>query len=291
MKQILILLLSGVFLISISCQNKKGTKDTEPKQETTSEFIEERMEDAPDLRSISEIRAVFESADVGFYPEIINDPLKAMEYQGNKKIAANLGVYFGDMLYVIATTDKYQINQQYGAVMELSKNFGLTDELPKLILERFAEGNTSIEETYDALEKALNDSEKNLTTNDKAKFYTYYIFGNYIEKLYIVSSLVKRPKQTDVPAEVEAQLKRGLLNYMAKQSVKLERLLKVLKDVPDVTGEVVVLAEVEALYKSYKDIESKREEILALGETEFYKAKEVVTIQDQIEVIRNRIVN
>ncbi|HSH20187.1 MAG TPA: hypothetical protein VLA03_07025, partial [Draconibacterium sp.] len=94
-----------------------------------------------------------------------------------------------------ATSDRSQIVDQYGAIMELSQNFGVTSDLLKVILKRYEDGNATVSEVYDMMQKALDDGEKYLTSEDKQEFFSYHIFGNYIEKLYVISSIIERPKK------------------------------------------------------------------------------------------------
>ena len=135
MKQLLLSLCISIFVLSTSCNTQKNKKTKDKKDNAK---IEEAGMLQFRVHSISDIKATFEMADVVFYNDIINKPTNALNYVGNKKIAANIGVYLGDMLYVMTTSgkreDAYPI---YGAIMELAQNVGLTDEFPKLILERY----------------------------------------------------------------------------------------------------------------------------------------------------------
>ena len=243
------------------------------------------------LTSISEIKAVFEMSDVGFYPELINEPTNALKYQGDKKIAANLGAYSADLLYVVATSeDRSDIVQGYGAIMQLSQEYGLTDNVPQIILKRYEEGDASVEEVFNMLQKALDDSERNLTEQDKREFFAYHAFGNYMEKLYLISSIIERPKKTDVPEEVEATLKRNLVQYIANQAIRLQGLMDLLAPYPNLSSDVVVLDDIKVLKAQYEYIHGKRSKLMEMGPEEFYKDKDVKAILKQIKKIRSRIV-
>lgn len=289
MKQKLVFFLAGLLVFSISCQNQKSKKDTSPKVESE-EVAEEVVELAPKLRSIETIKSVLQMSDVGYYPEIINDPLNALKYEGDRKIAANLGVYMGDMIYVLTTSGRSDAYANYGAIMELAKDFGITDEFPKLILERYDEGNTSVDSVLIVLEDALNNSERKLSENDKSEFYAFMLLGNYIEKLYVVSSIIQRPKRANVPEAAVAQLKRNLLLVMGKQSGPLKELVAILADYSDDASHVVALDEIEELINRYETVGKQRDNLLKLAPAEIYQAKEIQAIHDQIEIVRNRIV-
>jgi hypothetical protein len=289
MKQNLIFLLVGIFVLSISCQNQKSKN--KPVQKTESEVVvEDVIEIIPKLRSFSDIKAVFQLSDVGYYPEIINKPINAIDYVGDRKKAANMGIYLGDMIYVMSTSGSKEAYESYGAVMELAKDFGITDDFPKFILERYEKENVSVDSGLIILENALDNSEKELSENDKSKFYAFVLFGNYIEKLYIVSSIIQRPKEANVPEAAVAQLKRKLLFLIQKQSGPLDELLALLADYSNDASNVVVLDEIKELSNRYKEAAAKRETISQLEPAEIYKVKEIVAIHKQIEKVRNRIV-
>lgn len=289
MKKNTILFLAGIFVLSISCQNQKSSKI--PVQKPESKIVEEEViKIKPELRSFSAIKAVFQLSDVGYYPEIINNPINAINYVGNRKKAANIGIYLGDMIYVMSTSGSKEAYASYGAVMELAKGFGITDDFPKFIIERYEKENVSVDSGLIILENALNNSKKELSESDKSEFYAFVLLGNYIEKLYIVSSIIQRPKSADVPEEAVAQLKRKLLLLIQKQSGPLEELLTLLADHSDDASNVVVLDEIMELNNRYKEAAAKRETISQLEPAEIYKATEIVAIHKQIEKVRNRIV-
>jgi hypothetical protein len=289
MKQNLIYFLIGILVLSISCQNQKSKK--KPVQKNESEVVVEKViEIIPELRSFSSIKATFQLSDVGYYPEIINKPINAIDYVGDRKRAANMGIYLGDMIYVMSTSGSKEAYESYGAVMELAKDFGITDDFPKFILERYEKENVSVDSGLIILENALDNSEKELSENDKSKFYAFVLFGNYIEKLYIVSSIIQRPKEANVPEAAVTQLKRNLLFLIQKQSGPLDELVALLADYSDDASHVVVLDEIKELSNRYKEAAAKREIISQLEAAEIYKAKEIVAIHKQIEKVRNRIV-
>ena len=290
MKQKLVLFLAGLLVFSISCQNSKSKKDTVQNTEPES-LTEKSMQVRSRLTSLSDIKAAFEMADVGYYPEIINEPTKALSYKGDRKIAANMGVYMADMLYAMSTAEKPNGYKSYGAIMELSKNIGLTKEFPALIIERYENTNVSVDTIVAMLENAFANSEKELSEKNRSEFYAFMLLGNYIEKLHIISSIVERPKKADVPEAAVAVMKRKLLLLMGKQNEPLEKLISILSAYSENAEHVVELDEIKELINRYETVAAQRENLLKLEPAEIYKAKEILAIHEQINKIRNRIVN
>ena len=195
------------------------------------------------------------------------------------------------MLYVVATSgDRSNLVEGYGAIMQLAQEYGLTDNVPQIILKRYEDGDATVEEVFNMLQKALDDSERNLSQKDKHEFFAYHAFGNYIEKLYLISTIIERPKKTDVPAEVEATLKRNLIQYIGNQAIRLQGLMDLLAPYPNLSSDVVVLDDIKVLKAQYEYIQGKRSKLMEMGPEEFYKDKDVKAIFDQIKKIRTRIV-
>lgn len=288
MKQKLLLLFISIFILSTSCNTQKTKKSEDEKNEIS---IEKTIVVKSSAHSISDIKAIFDLADVSYYNDIVNKPTNALNYVGNKKIAANIGVYLGDMLYAMTTSGvRKDAYPSYGAVMELAKHFGLTGEFPNIIIDRYINDSVLPDSVLVLLQNALDNSEKKLSESDKSEFFAFVTLGNYIEKLYIISNLIEKPNDKDIPEEASLMLKRDLLLLMGKQSEPLGKLLTVLSNHSENSSNVMDLDEIKELINNYKIVGEKREDLLQLKPSELYQAKEIVAIFKQIEKVRNRIV-
>ena len=241
------------------------------------------------IRSVEEIQSTLELADVGFYPEIVNDPLNAHDYNGKRKVAANAGVYFADFMYTKNQGNEYDIIKNYGAIMELAKESDLTNEVTNILIERHENGNNSPEEIEVMLQNALSNSNVYLSQEKQDQLYAYFVMGNYVERMYLTSSIIMRPKQTELPKESEAMLKRNLFPYIAQQSNQLKEVLELFNAYERDEKDELVLEEINALMNSYAIIEAQREEILSLPPDEIFQSEQVVAFFSQIATIRNQI--
>lgn len=287
MKQKIILL----FIITISatltsCVNQERQKTKDSKFKLNAEDVSIVI---PELHSISELKTIFEAADMRFDPEIINQQEFVSLYLGDKKIAANIGVYLADLVYVMTTKENPDIQKEYGAVFELAKQYGIADGLLNLTFERYENGNVSMDGFFKLLEESLENSSNNMSESEVSEFNSYLILGNYIEKLYIVSSLLQQKNDKVNPA-TEAEMKRGLLHLISNQSIRINQLIYVMSKYPNNSTDVLVLEDLELLFSNYLDVEANRDEILKLEAVELLKLEEVTTVFKQIEKIRNRMV-
>lgn len=288
MKQNLLLLFISIFILSTSCTTQK-TKKSEDKKDDG--LVEKALVVQTKGNTIADTKAMFDMSDVSYYSDIINKPTNAINYTGSKRIAANIGVYLADMLYAMSTSgDKKDAYLIYGAVMELAKNVGLTDEFPNLIIDRYVDDKLSSDSALIMLQNALDRSKKKLSNNDKSEFFSYLIFGNYIEKLYIISSLIEKPTTNDLPDEVNLMLKRNLLLLMGNQDEPLDKLLLMLSNHIEDPIDESIFNDVKELSKLYEEVKENNDALRQLKPSELYHAKEVVAVFKQIEKLRNVII-
>lgn len=279
----------GIIALATAWQVHYHTQNTV----TTAQSFDETRDFtlSQNLNDISEVGSTLELADVGFYPEITNEPLNALEYNGNRKQAANLGVYIADFVYTHNTSELDDIHMNFAAIMELSEQVGINEGMFDIMYDRYENNNSSTEEILDMLHVAIDDSEKDFTETQKSQLYAYILMGNYIEKLHLTSSIIMRPKQTELPTEAEANLKRGLIQYVAQQSTQLEEMADLLASFEGDETDKLVRMEIEKLADKYKMIEANQNEIMSLPMDEMYQTEEVAELIGQIQNVREKIVS
>ncbi len=288
MKQKLLLLFISIFILSTSCNTQKTKKSEDKKDEG---LVEEVLLTQSKGNTVANTKAMFEMADVSYYSDITNKPTNALDYTGNKRTAANIGVYLADLLYAMSTSkDRKDTYPIYGSIMQLASSVGLTDEFPNLIIDRFINDNISPDSVLIRLQDALDNSKKKLSDNDKSEFFSYLIFGNYIEKLHIISSLIEKPNNSNFPNEVNLMMKRNLLLLMGNQKEPLDKLLLMLSNHIEGPIDESIFNDVKVLSKLYKKVKENNDALMQLKPSELYQAKEIVAIFRQIEKLRNIII-
>lgn len=286
MKQVLAISLFGLILFIIPWQfteNKELPEDTLISNNYEIKYQKE-------LNGIPEITSTFKLADVGFYPELVNEPLNALYYSGKRKVAANTGVYMASLMYTKNFAPIEQARNNFGAIMQLSKNAGLNNEVSDILYERYENGNNSSDEIEAMLRNALANSKENLSKQKQDQLYAYLVVGNYIEKLYLTSSFIMRPKQTKLPESNEAMLKRNLLAYVSHQSGQLNEILELLYTFEGDQDDELMRTEIFRLMDRYEALEMQRDEIQSLPVEEIFKTEQVEDIYYQIKKIRNNII-
>lgn len=286
MKQLIAIFIFGIVLFIIPWQLNIFDTELETRNEWNNPFHHQTSE----LKSIPEIASSLGLADVEYYPELVNHPLKAQTYTGKRKIAANIGVYLTDLMYAKNAGGQNEAYKNYAALMELAGNSGLNNELTEIIYERFENDNISAEELQNMIKEALTNSALELSENQQKKLYAYLVMGNYIEKLYLSSDIIMRPKQTKLPAEAEALLKRSLMKQVSDLSGKMQEITDLMHSFDGDANDNRVRKEIEELNKRSLALEERKPEFVNLSYNELLDVKEVYYFITQIERIRANVV-
>lgn len=241
----------------------------------------------PQLTSVKNITAFFQMNDITYHKDIVNNPENALRYNEENKIAANIGAYLADMVYGLGTKSEHTY-KSFGAVVRLADKLDLEDEFTELVIKRINDEDISIEEASEVLDRTLKGSSKNLDDITKKDLYNYIVYGNYIEKLYVVSSLLTKAKESNLPEPVKANMNRNLLLMMAKQSDQLEELSRLMAGN---SNQVVAHRDLQDLLEAYLTLAKNKNKILKLSAEDMFSAKEVKNIQKKIAEVRERIVS
>lgn len=237
--------------------------------------------------SMSNISAFYEINDITFYKDIINPIEKVAGYEGEHKIAANMGVYLADMIYGIGAKN-LAANESFEAVMQLSEKLGVEEQFTDLIIGRLNAENIDANEVSKNLDDALKSSGNKLSQTDRKEIYNYLLYGNYIEKLHLISSVLGRAKNSDLPASAKANLNRTLLILMAKQGNPLDELSRLMANQ---SSELVAHRDIQTLLALYKKLAVQKDAILKLEPAQIYNHETIKSIETQIDIVRARIVN
>ncbi|RKD92449.1 hypothetical protein [Mangrovibacterium diazotrophicum] len=246
------------------------------------------MEDLlPTLRNLSTIQSFFEMHNVTYYPEILNEPMKAKDYEGDHKIAANMGVYMTDLAYTVGTKGYAVGNPSYGALMELAAKEGLADDFPDLIIARYADRDATVDSLMLMFNDILEHGDKYMSEKDKKEFHDFIIMGNYIEKLYVVAALVEKNSEGGSDLEAAKNLNRELLLFMAKQGDELDELSKLMIGY---SSNVVDHKDLQKLVADYEKLKANKDQMIELSAEEIYKHPLVKDIVENIGKVRARVV-
>lgn len=240
----------------------------------------------PQLTSMANISAFYEINDITFHKGIVHDPVKAADYEGDKKVAANLGVYMADMIYGIGSKS-LEANESLGAVLELAKKLEMESAFTQVLIDRLNSENVSATEAGKYIDEVFKKGEEKFSKEKRTDLYNFMLYGNYVEKLHLISSQLKQSKNADLPESAIANLNRSLLLLMARQGAPLKDLSRLMVDY---SSNIVAHRDIQMLLKAYENLAKNKDRIVQLSPAEMYEAKEIVAIQKQIAEIRERVV-
>lgn len=289
--KILNLALIVAFSFSIVSCNSDGKKSEEVTAETVdlSEILKAADAISPDLKSVDDVLKTLELANAQYFPVLCNDPYNAENYMESKAAAAsNLGIYVTDIVYHVygdATEDMYLT---FGAAQELARYLGLESEFGATLLTELEGDNISRDSLINVFNNLLSKSEDLHSADDVMHVHTAFITGLYVEKLFIVSSLLDQAQKKEDPSEKEvANFKKLLvilknqLDSMGVLEESLEKNKKQLKETIDIDAIMEMKGAVETFDGAYEGI---------LGSETISSSKEITDLQSKIASLRTGII-
>ena len=130
--------------------------------------------------------------------------------------------------------------------------------------------------------------DRELTLDEKARSVTLYITGEFIEKMYIGTKVIKR-YPTDLPEDVRSQLLRHLMIAVTDQEEPLDNLIELLNQIRKEEEGERFMAEMNKLKQVY--VEANFKEIIANWTPDSKPTGDYLPrIAEQIELLRESLV-
>lgn len=282
-------ILFSASLILFSCNS--GNKKTEATKNVDIEQIISAADAvSPDLNSIDDVIKTLEISHAKYYPVLCNDPYNAPNYLNDKSVAAaNLGVYVTDIIYHTYGDATEAMYLAFSAAQELARYIGIESEFAATLLTELEGGSVS----KDSLIMAFNDlMEKSKTYNsEKEMMYVHSAFlgGVFVEKLYLLSSLVDQGSKNSDPSTEDIENYKKLVAIYKKQLSSIEELTESLKKSAKDLEIVIDVDEVDKLKDAAHALISESDKII---EAKSITSPEAIKNLHQILVeIRSRIVS
>lgn len=222
-----LLTFSGILYTCTEVQNTEGDKIENAITEIavkSTEASDNKVEGVSkvfyNLPSPIEMSQVVKNSNAGFYPDLLNPTLKADQYNTQKSMALNIGVYGVDLGYA-KIFDQVQLSLQYlDVVNQLSHKLGLPENKAKEIYHTFETNIGDTEAQLELLAETYSNANLYLKENDRQNVATLIMLGGWLEGLYIATELYKRDNSN-----------LYLLSRIAEQKFSLKTIIELMSEV------------------------------------------------------------
>jgi len=288
------ILLSAILLLALfvgSCQQKTGQqKSSESEAVGSDEFAEKLGSINPGLRDPATVMVALDMAGAEYIEGLVL-PMENVDYYAQSEVQAALalGVYTVDIAYLVSYNMKDQAIVKYERARKLSKAVGLQSSFEQGMFERYLNAGAYPDSLRKSLTLTAENVDEELSRAEKARLATLFVTGEFIEKMYLATQVIKR-YPTDLPEDVRLQLLRHLIIVVANQEEALDNLIDLLNQIREEDEGEEFMAEMNQLKQVY--VEANFKEMAANWTPDTRPSGNYIgRITEQIENLRKRIVS
>lgn len=289
--RILLAMTVMVALVFTSCKQKDGEKKSADSEVVASEELSETLLSInPGLRDPSVMMVALEMAGADYTEGLVN-PMENVEFYAKDEAhaALALGIYTVDVAYLASYGKKEEAMTKYERARKLSKVIGLQSSYEQGLFEDYMAAGANPDSLKMALTLTAENVDAELTEAERARHVVLYVTGEFIEKMYILTQVIKR-YPTDFPEEVRSQLLRNLMVGVTEQEKPLDDLITLLDQIREEDEGERFMAEMNKLKQVY--VEANFKEMIANWTPETKVGGEYLSrITQQVEKLRMDLVS
>jgi len=288
------ILLAAILMVALvlsSCQQKAGQqKSSDSATAGSDEFSETLISINPALRDPSLVMVALEMAGADYIEGLVV-PMENVEIyaQDEAQAALALGIYTVDIAYLATYYKTEAAITKYERARKLATAIGLQSSWEQSIFEDYITAGGNPDSLRRHLTITAENVDKALSMSEKARHATLYVTGEFIEKMYIATQVIKR-YPTDLPQDVRSQLLRHLMIAVADQEEPLDNLIDLLEQIRDEGEGEKFMGEMNKLKHVY--MEANFKEMIRNWTPQTQSSGEYLgRITVQIDALRNRLVS
>lgn len=238
----------------------------------------------------SEISSLLKLSGAKLMPELMNNTTDGIMYTMNDyKASANIGVYLADAIYQYSYDSIKLAYKSAIAGKELAEYIGINDDVfMNLIGDRYSEVGGQIDSLFFVLDSALNRAESYLTENERFKILSAIFIGNYIEKQYIISSIIF-DYSVELPEESKLLLLREMMIILSNSLNRLDFILELTERAYGDMKEMEVNKELKELRNMHKEYMISEDKLLVLKASDVFENEGMLKMYQQIIKIRHLV--
>lgn len=243
------------------------------------------------LPSPIETAMLMKRAGAEYDPELLNSLNNIANYNTNKDMALNLGVYGADLSFA-SMFDQSQASIDYmNASKQLAEDLGILNAIDNTTVERMETNVNNRDSLMDIISETFMNSNAFLKENDRPETAAIILVGGWVEGLYLASKIAKTTDENE-------EIKDRIIDQRLSLGILLS-LMEEYKDHEDVANLLADLSEIKEIFDKVKVSTSKVEPVtdpetkitILKSTTETSYEPEVFDeLCKKIEVLRNNII-
>jgi hypothetical protein len=277
--------------ICVSCSQKAGKQQPAESDTQLDEFSAKLRNINPGLKDPARVAALLDLAGADYIPGLINPHENVDQYAGDPDLAAlNLGVYAVDIGYLVTYEKREEALVTYERARKLASTIGFQSAFELGAFERYKEMAIHPDTLLKNLTISSENLDKEMTSGEKQRYHALYVTGEFFEKIYIATQVVKQ-YPTDLPEDVRRLLLREIIIVIAQQETALDELIGILSNFVKAERGQKFLTDLNALKTIYKEADFQEYVKNFQPGDEATNRGYLTQITDKVEQIRNEIIS
>ncbi len=220
----------SIFSLLVSCNNDTDKKN-DSKEDTivVSKDLEEAKQIFYSLPSPMEVASILvENEKEAFNEKILNPVSNAVNYNTNKSMALNLGVYSADLSYASLFEQNQVVINYMATSKKIATQLGIFEAFKEETIKELESNINNKDAIINIISETFMDSDAYLSENNRGEIAAMIIVGGWIEGMYIAVELSQHKVDKNkklVSRILEQQLSLSLMvsfleTYAKSQTMK-----------------------------------------------------------------------
>ncbi len=243
------LILLGISVVSLACQNKTKTSSSDMKQEIvgSTQGLKKVKNIFYNVPSPVEVTGIIQKMDLPYHPDLLNPSSNAENYLTQADKALNMGVYGADLSY-IRIYEQYQDAAKFLVVVKkFTRELGIPEEGERVIAKRLEKNLQNQDSLLRIITETFTDSDSYLKENQRGSTAALIIFGGWIETLYLATNIL----------DPEAP-QNDMVKLIVEQRYSVRNLLALMEQFSDERRVQDFLPDLRKLDEKFKEIGQKK---------------------------------
>ena len=253
--------LAALALLFSACS--PGPKESDQNAQEFEQAEEQAGDDNQDIKSRikgvlaelpppSEVPYLLEATGAEYDPSIANDITVADKYKSTSdKTALNLGVYAADIAYLSSYNQVQEALNYMNGAKALGDELGLNTVFNLETLDRFENNLANKDSLGLIVNEVVEESNNQLTDNDRIKVAALILSGSFIEGLYLSTSIIDNYPRDILPEDSRNIILIPLVRVILRQEKPLASMISFLQEVDQDAGIEQMTSKLMSLQAEY----------------------------------------